>query len=165
MYYKNPKKTDTWKICCNHPKIWTRWLYHRVMHPKDVYGMVNNVDPDQTAPGKIWSGSSLFAYICLSENLGLLCYDYVSCDLTKPTKWLCARQRLRSAWASAKFDQSSLYAQWVAKEPSFLHADSEDSDQTGWMPRLIWIFTGRAAILLVLSYRASCLISLYWRLF
>ena len=25
----------------------------------------------------------------------------------------------------------------VAKDPSFLHADSEDSDQTGRMPRLI----------------------------
>ena len=30
-----------------------------------------------------------------------------------------------------------LCAQWVAKGPSFLHADSEDSDQTGRMPRLI----------------------------
>ena len=26
---------------------------------------------------------------------------------------------------------------------SFLHADSEDSDQTGRMPRLIWVFAGR----------------------
>ena len=32
---------------------------------------------------------------------------------------------------------SSLLAQWVAKDPRFLHADSEDSDQTGRMPRLI----------------------------
>ena len=30
-------------------------------------------------------------------------------------------------------------AQWVAKDPSFLHADSEDSDQTG----LVLVFTGR----------------------
>ena len=30
-----------------------------------------------------------------------------------------------------------LSAQRVAKDPSFLHADSEDSDQTGRMPRLI----------------------------
>ena len=28
-------------------------------------------------------------------------------------------------------------AQWVAKDPSFLHADSEDSDQGRGMPRLI----------------------------
>ena len=33
--------------------------------------------------------------------------------------------------------QISLCAQWEAKGPSFLHADSEDSDQTGQMPRLI----------------------------
>ena len=33
--------------------------------------------------------------------------------------------------------ESSLCAQWVATDPRFLHADSEDSDQTGRMPRLI----------------------------
>ena len=33
--------------------------------------------------------------------------------------------------------------QWIANDPSFLHVDSEDSDQTGWMPRLIWVFSGR----------------------
>ena len=65
------------------------------------------------------------------------------------------QQRLRSAWASAQSDQSSLCAQWVAKDPSFLHADSEDSDQTGRMPRLIWVFAGRTLVLLVLSCRGS----------
>ena len=30
-----------------------------------------------------------------------------------------------------------LCAQWVTKDPMFLHADSKDSDQTGQMPRLI----------------------------
>ena len=33
--------------------------------------------------------------------------------------------------------ESSLCAQWVAKDRSFPHADSKDSDQTGRMPRLI----------------------------
>ena len=37
----------------------------------------------------------------------------------------------------------SLCAQWAANDPSFLHAESEDSDQTGRMPRLIWVFAGR----------------------
>ena len=32
--------------------------------------------------------------------------DNLSCDMRKPTKWLCARRRLRSAWASAQSDQS-----------------------------------------------------------
>ena len=35
------------------------------------------------------------------------------------------------------WSKSSLCAQLVAKDPRFLHADSEDSDQTGRMPRLI----------------------------
>ena len=34
-------------------------------------------------------------------------------------------------------------------------AHSEDSDQTGRMPSLIWVFAGRTAILLVLSCRGS----------
>ena len=37
-----------------------------------------------------------------------------------------AKQKLRSAWASVQSDQSSLSAKWVAKDPSILHADSED---------------------------------------
>ena len=32
---------------------------------------------------------------------------------------------------------------------------SKDSDQTGWMPRLIWVFAGRTATLLVLSLSGS----------
>ena len=40
------------------------------------------------------------------------------------------------------WSESSLCAQWVAKDPSFLHANSEDSDQPGRMPRLIWVFAG-----------------------
>ena len=54
--------------------------------------------------------------------------------LTKPTQWLCAQRRLRS--------ESSLCDQWVAKDQRFLQADSEDSDQTGRMPRLIWVLAG-----------------------
>ena len=38
-------------------------------------------------------------------------------------------------------------------------AHSEDSDQTGRMPRLIWVFAGRTLILLVLSWGGSFTIS------
>ena len=57
---------------------------------------------------------------------------------------------IRPVWS-----ESLLCAQWVAKGPMFLHADSEDSDQTGRMPRLIWVFAGRALTLLVLTCRGS----------
>ena len=35
------------------------------------------------------------------------------------------------------------FAQWVAKDSVLLQADSEDSDQTGRMCRLIRVFAGR----------------------
>ena len=55
------------------------------------------------------------------------------------------------------WSESLVCAYWVVKEPSFLHADSEDSDQTGRMPRLIWVLAGCTAILLVLSCHSSYL--------
>ena len=44
---------------------------------------------------------------------------------------LCGQGRLRSACTSAQSDQSLLCAQWLAKDPMFLHADREDSYQPG----------------------------------
>ena len=56
---QNSKKLGHPKNCRNNPKIWTLWLYHRVMCPKDLEGMANSVNPDQTA------GSTLFAQACV----------------------------------------------------------------------------------------------------
>ena len=56
---------------------------------------------------------------------------------------------------SDQSDQSSLCAQWVTKDPRFLHADREDSDQTGRTADLGLL--GAQVILLVLS---SC--SSFW---
>ena len=75
VYRKNPKKSDTRKKCCNYPKIGTVLFYYRVMSPKDADGMANSVDPDQTQ-GTVWSGSTLFAQTCLSENLRSLRYIF-----------------------------------------------------------------------------------------
>ena len=63
--------------------------------------------------------------------------------MTKPTKWhVCPAKTQINLGIRPVWSESSLCAQWVAKDPSFLHADSEDSDQTGRMPRLIWVFAG-----------------------
>ena len=43
--------------------------------------MANSIDPDQTA---VWSGSTLFAQICLMENLGPLWYIIM---FTGPVPW------------------------------------------------------------------------------
>ena len=64
--------------------------------------------------------------------------------MTKPTKWSVRPAKtqislgIRPVWS-----ESSLCAQWVAEDPSFLHVNSKDSDQTGRMLRLIRVFTGR----------------------
>ena len=57
-----------------------------------------------------------------------------------------AKTQISPVWS-----ESSLCAHWVAKDSRFLHAESEDSDQTGQMPRLSWVFAGRTLILLLLS--------------
>ena len=87
--------------------------------------------------------SSLSAW----RKLGSLATHWADSDdsdqigqMPRATTWqnqqndLCAQRRLRSAWASAQSDQSSLCAQWVPKDLMFLHADNEDSDQTGRGP-------------------------------
>ena len=43
MFRKFPKYLDIQKICCNHSKIWTMWLYQRVMSPNDTDGIANSV--------------------------------------------------------------------------------------------------------------------------
>ena len=78
------------------------------------------------------------------------------------TMWLCTQRRLRSAWASTQSDQRlcSLHEEiWVLTYPlvagirpvwsvSSLSAWAHSlySDQTGRMPRLIWVFAGRTLI-------------------
>ena len=57
---------------------------------------------------------------------------------------------IRPVWS-----ESSLSAWWKLGPLATHWVHSEDSDQTGRMPRLIWVFTGRALILLVLSCRGS----------
>ena len=54
---------------------------------------------------------------------------------------LCTQRRLRSAWASAYSDWS-LRCQHEESFLATLWVHSEDSDQTGQMPRLIWVFAG-----------------------
>ena len=58
------------------------------------------------------------------------------------------------------WSESSLCAQWVAKDLSFLHADSEDSDQTGRTPRLK-VFAGRTCHFVGFVMRQLLLLSLH----
>ena len=73
-------------------------------------------------------------------------FFYLNRLMTKTTKWLVRPAKSQiSLGIHPVWSESSLCAQWVAKGPNFHHADSEDFDQTGWMPRLIWVFAGRTS--------------------
>ena len=70
--------------------------------------------------------------------------------MTKATKWHVHPAKTQMSSLSAWRKLGSLANHW---------AHSKDSDQTGRMPRLIWVFAGRIATLLVLSWGGlNCLV-------
>ena len=83
------------------------------------------------------------------------------CPINWATSWQIQQNECAPSEDSDQPGHPPLCAQWVAKDPGFLHADSEDSDQTGRMPRLIWVFAGRTATLLVLSWGGSIKVPLF----
>ena len=105
------------------------WVYYRVMYPKDSDRMANSADPDQRS-SLIW--------VCT------VCSDHLSRNTTVPTKWhVCPAKTQISLGIRPVWSESSLSA-WRNLGSLASHcAHSEDSDQTGRMPRLIWVFAGR----------------------
>ena len=69
----------------------------------------------------------------------------MSRDMTKPATWLCAQRRLRSTWASV-WPESLLSAWWNLGLLPTHRAHSEDADQIGRMPKLIWVFAARTLV-------------------
>ena len=76
--------------------------------------------------------------------------------MTKPTKWHVRPAKtqislgIRPVWS-----ESSLSAGRKCGSLATHWAHSDDSDQTGRMPRLMWVFAERTVILLVLSRGGS----------
>ena len=95
----------------------------------------------------LWAGSLHYQFICAVisafENEHYVCKKNFSHLMTKPIKW-----HVRPAKTQISLDirpvwlESSLSA-WTKHWSLAAHwAHSEDSDQTGRMPRLIWVFAG-----------------------
>ena len=84
----------------------------------------------------------------------------VSYLMIKPTKWHLhshpAKTQISLGIRPVWLESLQCAAQWEAEDLMFLHADSEDSDQTGRMPRLICVFAGRNGHFVVLSCGGSC---------
>ena len=80
----------------------------------------------------------------------------MSRNMTKQTKWPVRPAKIqislgiRPVWSKSSLCARRKLWSWVAH-----WAHSEDSDQSGRMPRLIRVFVGRTATLLVLSWGGS----------
>ena len=68
----------------------------------------------------------------MNRNVRKRTFGYV-----RPAKILISL-RIRADWS-----ESSMSAFWIAKYAKCLNADKEDSYQTAWMRRLIWVFVER----------------------
>ena len=64
----------------------------------------------------------------------------MSHHMTKPTKWPVGLAKTRISLGICP-----VFAVRMIGPLTTHWAHSEDSDQTGWMPRLIWVFTGRTS--------------------
>ena len=128
-----------------------------------VFTINGHLKDRRTLTGYVWGWrftcktrrGHLKLYHCQS-----FCIKVMSRFLTKPTKWHVRPAKtqisfgIRPVWSESSLSAwrklGSLATQWT---------HSEDSDQTGRMPRLIWIFTGRTTVRMkkacVLSYPLS----------
>ena len=133
-------------ICCMHRSEWTD-ISENVARNPSPYGkyIFNTHDQKQFLPktGRTWihvysihSLSSYQNFLIVSWLLSILCkilsyiqggyhtcthaqtHAQMSRNITKPTKYLCAQRRLRSAWASAQSDQSLRYPHEESLGPS-----------------------------------------------
>ena len=81
--------------------------------------------------------------------------------MTKPTKWLCAQQRLGSAWASTQSDQSlCCVLNGSLRTRAFFMRTSKTLIRLGGCPGWSESLLGAHAILLVLSWGGSVIWSL-----
>ena len=101
-----------------------------------------------------WSESPLSAQVIL---LDLSCSrSYLSHLMTKPTKWHVRPTKTPISLGICLVWSESSLSEWRKLGSIATYwAHSEDSDQTGRMPRLIWFFAGRTIILLVLTWGDS----------
>ena len=96
-------------------------------------------DSDQTGrtPRLIW------VFAGCTDHFVEYVYVNLSRLTTKPTKWpLCPAKTQISLGICPVWSESSL-STWRSIGSSVIHwAHCKDSDQTGWMSRLIWVFAG-----------------------
>ena len=101
-------------------------------------------------------GETIMPSDCFQQNQILFTVNKIEPQHDRTNK-MCVRPAKTQISLGIRPDWSeSLLSAWKKLGSLATHwAHSEDSDQTGRMPRLIWVFAGRTVILLVLSWGGS----------
>ena len=95
----------------------------------------------------------------------MLHQGHISRCMTKPTKWLIRPAKtqmglgIRPVWSVSSLSAWRKLGSWATHL-----AHSKDSDQTGRMIRLMWVFAGRTVILLILTWGGSFILWDLWNL-
>ena len=114
--------------------------------------------------GAVWSGSTQFAYMqkCFGKFARIFSRWHKQMTFSDAGFLgilrvnLRAQRRFRSAWAFAPSDPSLCCALNGLLRTQAFFIQTAKTDQSGWMPRLIWVFAGRTSILLIFSSIGSC---------
>ena len=115
---------------------------------------LNDTDIGKITVMRLYQNIALL-YI-LAAVLFLRSIDNLSHLMTKPTKWHVCPAKTWVSLGICPVWSKSLMSTWRNHGSLATHwAHSEDSDQTGQMPRMIWVFVGCTVIFLVLSWCGS----------
>ena len=120
----------------------------------ELYDYINNNQLTERDARRIFRQIVSAIHYChqVSEVLKLT-KENMSRLMTKPTKWHMRPVKTQNSLGIPPVWSESLLSTWRKLGSLATHwAHSEDSDQTGRKPRLIWVFAGCTVILLVLSW-------------
>ena len=115
--------------------IYAIWVVSWQNQKTDLCALVSEDSAWALSIRPVWSESSQCAQWVDVSSCGQrrLCSAYAQADLS--LHWA----QMLFCW----FGHAAAHMRSTEDSIMFLHADSKDSDQTGRMPRLIWVFTGR----------------------
>ena len=112
---------------------WKMWVHRGTANNFFMDGLMNLQTLTDRAP---WSFACAKWAACLFYWLAVVLltvpYFIFEPQHDKTNKMTCAPSK----------DSDQIVGSIIAKDPRYLHADCEGSDQTGRMPRLIWVFAG-----------------------
>ena len=94
----------------------------------------------------LWNNCLYYGDILSTTDRAVASYWWKYCPLVllvAHQMWAAAWQNQLSVKVCPAKTEPSLCTQRIANDPRYFHMDSEGFDQTGLMPRLIWVFTRR----------------------